>query len=106
MGHREFLLCDNKLTHLHRRLSNTRMRPPQSGLVQVGFWEVSCGGYHSQSMSANRVLFLDVTGSWRFVYFSLALRGVRHSHRLLPAPCDSLQLLLISSNSTRAISGF
>jgi len=22
-------------------LSNTRMRPPQSGLVQVGFWEIS-----------------------------------------------------------------
>src|ERR1017187_6409283 len=26
--------------HLHRRLSNTRMRPPQSGFVQVGLWEV------------------------------------------------------------------
>src|SRR5450755_4030236 len=27
--------------HLDRRLRNTRKRPPQSGLVQVGFWEVS-----------------------------------------------------------------
>src|ERR1035438_2229432 len=26
--------------HLRRRLSNTRMSPPQSGFVQVGFWEV------------------------------------------------------------------
>src|SRR6266852_3298172 len=27
--------------HLDRRLSNTRMRPPQRGLVQVGLWSVS-----------------------------------------------------------------
>src|SRR5216683_7888257 len=26
--------------HLDRRLNNTRMRPPQSGLVQVGLWEM------------------------------------------------------------------
>jgi hypothetical protein len=40
MGHREFLLCDNKLAQiLHRRLSDTRMRPPQSGLVQVALSE-------------------------------------------------------------------
>jgi hypothetical protein len=29
---------------VHRRLSNTRMRPPQSGLVQVGFEEVEPRG--------------------------------------------------------------
>src|SRR5713101_4873202 len=27
--------------HLDRWFSNTRKRPPQSGLVQVGFWEVA-----------------------------------------------------------------
>ena len=41
MGHREFLLCDNKLAQITftRRPSDTRMRPPQRGLVQVGLGE-------------------------------------------------------------------
>jgi hypothetical protein len=44
------------------------MRPPQSGLVQVGFWQVSCGSYYLQSMSIRKgLLFPDVHGSRRLV---------------------------------------
>ena len=37
MGHREFLLCDNKLAqiHLDRQINNTRMRLPLKRLSCV-----------------------------------------------------------------------
>src|ERR1022692_3919171 len=48
--------------HLHRRLSNTRMRPPQSGFVQVFLWEATVTPESRASRKLSKPDILTVIG--------------------------------------------
>src|ERR1700687_1256094 len=91
--------------HLDRRLSNTRMRPPQSGLVQVGLWEVITiapggrlpGNYFAPEVASGNSQCRPRGSSERVATTKFGWESVsRHSRNL---PESALRRCLISRDS-------
>src|SRR5216683_4064921 len=107
MGHREFLLCDNKLTQItsHPRFSDTRKRPPHRGFVQVGFEEVEPHGVQnletlSRMCSRRYWRSIPKTSLWRTAWPSVSIgcRGISDKRQV-----EEWQAMQLSTSSAKLL---